>query len=286
MPDLRLRRFCSSRLSALLRALAVAVALAVIVSGCGGADARPRATGNPTAAAEPDASPEPGSDEPAADPGYQAPKVGQCYRLTPAQSRASVGSGRKVKCSHEHTTVVSYVAFVPKPVTPRTPLAKRQALGKRLCEPAYRRYVGGTLADRATSILTWTLFTPGQAQLKRGARWVRCDVLARSGDQLIPLPEGESPLEQGVPEPLRICQEESGADVSCSRPHAFRVVAVYQAAGKAYPSPAYTRVARARCKELTSKDGGYWQPPSRSGWQTGDHFIRCLSSANAATPLG
>ncbi len=210
--------------------------------------------------------------------------MGQCYRLERAQSRASVVSSRKVKCSGKHTTVVSYVGYVPKPVTPRTPLAKRKALGKKLCEPAYRRYAGGTLADRATSILTWTLFTPGQAQLKRGARWVRCDVLARSGDQLMPLPEGKSPLEQGVPEELRICQDETGADVSCARPHAFRVEAVYQAAG-AYPaSPAYTPVARTRCKELMKKFGGYWQPPSRDGWKAGDRFVRCLSMTTAATP--
>jgi Septum formation len=266
------------------RGLALAVALALLVAGCGGSDEKPKASAKGSAAAEPTT--EPGSDEPAADPGYQAPEVGQCYHLTPAQSRASVVSRAKVKCSSKHTTVVSYVGYVKKPVTPRTPLAKRQALGKRLCEPAYRRYAGGTLADRATSILTWTLFTPGQSQLKRGARWVRCDVLARSGGQLIPLPEGDSPLENGVPDQLRVCQNVAGIDVSCSQPHAFRVEAVYQAAGKAYPAaPAYTRVARTRCKELMNKFGGYWQPPSRSGWKSGDHFIRCLS-AKTPTPAG
>ena len=35
------------------------------------------------------------------------------------------------------------------------------------------------------SILTWTLFTPGQDELERGARWVRCDVVARSGNKLV-----------------------------------------------------------------------------------------------------
>ena len=58
----------------------------------------------------------------------------------------------------------------------------RRAIGKRLCEPAYRKLAGGTVADRATSLLTWTLFTPSSDQLERGARWVRCDVLARSGE--------------------------------------------------------------------------------------------------------
>jgi hypothetical protein len=147
-----------------------------------------------------------------------------------------------------------------------------------LCAPAYRKLVGGTLADRATSILTWTLFTPAQAQLERGARWVRCDVLARSGKGLSPLPAGQPLLRLGVPEQLRVCQNEEGIDVSCSRPHAFRVDAVYRAFGDAYPDlEAYTATARSRCQELTGKPGGFWQPPSRAGWRSGDRFVRCLS---------
>ncbi len=148
-----------------------------------------------------------------------------------------------------------------------------------MCEPAYRKLAGGTVSDRATSLLTWTLFTPSQAQLERGARWVRCDVLARSGDQLVPLPDAKPLLAKGVPESLRVCQTETGADVSCSRPHAFRVEAVYAASGSAYPdAAAYTAAARARCQQLMG-DGGYWQPPSRAGWKAGDQFIRCLSRA-------
>ena len=69
-----------------------------------------------------------------------------------------------------------------------------------------------------------------------------------------------------------------GLDISCSLPYAFRVVAVYQVVGNAYPNPIrYTPVARNRCKELMGAFGGFWQPPSVSGWQAGDRFIRCLS---------
>ena len=107
---------------------------------------------------------------------------------------------------------------------------------------------------------------------------MRCDVLARSGNRLVPLPDAKPLLAKGVPESLRVCQSETGADVSCSRPHVFRVEAVYAAAGSAYPdADGYTAAARTRCKELTDGDGGYWQPPSRAGWRSGDHFVRCLS---------
>ncbi len=276
-PSEWLGRSTATRVPLLLRGLAAALVLALLVTGCGGADDPPKTDDPSTSTDESD--PEDAEDaEPAPDPGYQAAKIGQCYRMTGAQSRASVATGRLVSCAKEHTSVVAHVGYVPRAVTPKTPLTRRRALGARVCEPAYRRVVGGTLADRATSILTWTLFTPGQDQLERGARWIRCDVIARSGNQLVELPPGQPLLKQGVPEPLRVCQNAAGADVSCARPHSFRVVAVYRAAGAAYPdATAYTPTARSRCKELMGVFGGFWQPPSPQGWAAGDRFIRCQS---------
>jgi hypothetical protein len=258
------------------RGLVVALAVVLLATGCGG-DAgkgggdKSSSTDKGSSDAEPD-------DEPAPDPGFEAAKVGECHRMTPPQSRASVSTSPPVSCKGNHNTVVAYVGFLPRAITPKTPLVQRRSLGKRFCEPAYRKVVGGTLTDRATSILTWTLFTPGQAQLERGARWVRCDVLARSGNQLVPLPPGQPLLQSGVPEQLRICQDTAGVDISCARPHAYRVEGVYRVVGDDYPvAPAYTLVARGRCQELTGKVGGFWQPPSRAGWQAGDRFIRCLA---------
>jgi hypothetical protein len=286
MPFPRLRRTPPMRPDVLLRTLSVLLASALLLTACGGTKDKAPESGKAPSKAGSSASAKPGDDAPAPDPGFGIAKVGQCYRLTPAQSRASVAGGAPVACRTQHDAVVAYVGYLPKAVTPATPLAQRKALGQRVCEPAYRKLAGGTLADRATSILTWTLFTPGQAQLQRGARWVRCDVVARSGSQLVPLPATQPLLGSGVPEQLRVCQNAAGIDISCARPHAFRVEAVYQAAGNAYPAaPAYTPTARARCQELTKKFGGYWQPPSRAGWQSGDRFVRCLSN-QATAPVG
>jgi hypothetical protein len=276
MPAHRDRRTPAAR-HRLWRALALALVVALLVTGCGGKD-EPKAKEKDSAAAEEPGASQNADEEPAPDPGYGAPEAGRCYRLSTAQSLAPVTGGSWVNCSKKHTTVVARVGYLPKAVTAKTPLAKRRAIGKRLCEPAYRKLAGGTVADRATSLLTWTLFTPARNQLERGARWVRCDVLARSGDQLVSLPDAKPLLKKGVPESLRVCQTATGADVSCSRTHVFRVEAVYPAPPRAYPDPGrYTAAARSRCKELTGKGGGYWQPPSRAGWRSGDRFVRCLS---------
>jgi hypothetical protein len=254
---------------------ALGLALALSLSGCGGKDDK-KPSDKPSSSRSSSA-----GGEPAPDPGYGAPKVGQCHKMTAAQSFASVDRSKTVKCSELHTSVVTYVGYLPKPVTPATPVAQRRALGKKRCQPAYQRTVGGTLADRATSILTWTLFTPDQSQLEHGARWVRCDVVARSGTKLVPLLPSPM-LAAGVPEAMRICQSDAGIDVSCSQPHAFRVEAVFRAVGNTYPdTTTYTKVARARCKQLVGSYGGFWQPPSQEGWAAGDRFIRCLSTKPA-----
>ena len=261
----------------LRRAPLLALVLVLLVTGCGGTDEPGGTKDKGPGTARSSAAPV--KKDPPPDPGFGAPQVGQCYLIFARQSKASVATGRRVGCEKRHTTVVAFVGLRPRPVTPKTPVANRRRLGERVCEPAYRKAVGGTLADRATSILTWTLYTPTQAQLKRGARWVRCDVLARGGTKLVPLPAALPLLAAGIPEQLRICQTEAGVDISCSLPHAYRVEAVYPAVGDAYPdTAAYTPQARQRCQQLTNKAGGFWQAPSKQGWRAGDRFIRCLTA--------
>lgn len=261
---------------------ALVLALVVALATACGAGSAPKKSGasptpHPTAGAATSASaPRQQGSAPAPDPGYQAPVVGSCHAMGWAESVASVATSRSVRCKGPHTSVVAYVGYVRRPVTPTTPLEQRRKLAAKVCEPAFRHVVGGTSLDRASSVLTWAFFTPGQAELVRGARWVRCDVVARSGTELIGLPSTEPLLKGGLPEGLRICEDRSGADVSCARPHAYRVAAVFSALGRAFPGAAFTVSARARCRQLTKTFGGFWQPPSREGWAAGDRTIRCL----------
>jgi hypothetical protein len=276
----------------------------LVVGGCGGqgsSAARPRtpgsATGGPSGTATIDASivPPGGSASasstpravPTPDPGFGMPSIGQCSQMTELQSRASVAApGTRATCRKPHSTTVVYAGYTRRPLTPLTPVATRRTVARRVCEPAYRAFVGGTAADRATSILTWTMFTPGQAQLVRGARWVRCDVLARSGTTLVPLPDVTPLLRSGVPEQLRVCQSEQGQDVSCAVPHAYRVEAVFPATGPTYPGTT-SALVRDRCRQLMGAYGGFFQLPSRLGWEAGDRYVRCLGPVQppaATTP--
>jgi hypothetical protein len=259
------------------RLLALSLVLLVLVTGCGG-HGKAAANGRATPSSSPSS-----SAGPALDPGAGVPKVGQCFRMTASQARASVAAPARVSCKAPHTSVVAFVGYVAKAVTPLTPVAQRRAVGKKVCEPAFRALVGGTVLDRAQSLLTWTLFTPGQRQLARGARWVRCDVLARSGDDLVPLPTTTPVLAKGVPENLRVCQTKADVDVSCAAPHVYRVAGVFLAPGTTYPGVS-TEEARARCHDLTQTFGGFFQVPSQEGWNAGDKFVRCLTGQQPTAP--
>jgi hypothetical protein len=252
------------------RLLAVLVVLLAVLAGCGGHSSKGSKGGSPSS--NPSAST---SDKPALDPGSGVAKVGQCFRMTAAQTMASVAAAARVSCRKPHTTVVAYVGYVPQAITPVTSLATRRALATKVCAPAFRALAGGTLADRAQSILTWTFFTPGQTELRRGARWVRCDVVARSGNDLAQLPAVTPFLAHGVPEPLRVCETQTGVEVSCARAHAFRVAGVFRAPGATYPGVS-TQIARDRCHQLLQGYGGFFQLPSRQGWTSDDRFVRCL----------
>jgi len=258
-----------------LALVALLVLLSGLVAACGGS------THHGAAHTSPSSSPST-SDHPALDPGFGVAKVGQCFAMTPAQSVASVAAGRRVSCRQPHTSVVAFVGYVAQPITPATSVAERRAAGQKVCQPAYQALAGGTLLDRAQSLLTWTLFTPGASQLEHGARWVRCDVLARSGNALVPLPATTPVLAKGVPESLRVCLTRSLVDVTCSGPHAYRVAAVFQAPGTTYPGIS-TQQARLRCRQLTRATGGYFQLPAQAGWTAGDRFVRCLSGPPPAS---
>ena len=185
-------------------------------------------------------------------PASGAAQVGNCTRMTSAQSgpRSRRRAGVAAAAGTPPSSPTS--ASCRRPVSAATPVARRDALGQQLCAPAYRQLVGGTLADRATSLLTWTLFTPGEHELERGARWVRCDVVARSGDKLVPLPPGRPLLAQGGARAAAHLPDHSTAPTSPA-PSRTPSGSRRSSAPPARPIPdasTYTATARDRCQQL------------------------------------
>ena len=124
------------------RLLAVLVVLLALLAGCGGHSDKASKGSSPSSSPSPST-----SDEPALDPGSGVAKVGQCFRMTAAQTMASVAAPARVNCRRPHTTVVAYVGYVapgdhpghpaghparagPQGVRPRVPGARRRDPGR------------------------------------------------------------------------------------------------------------------------------------------------------------
>ena len=247
MPAHRHRLTHVARAPRLARALALALVVALLVAGCGGKDEEPKASKkDAAAAAEPSAS-ESAAEEAAPDPGYGAPQVGRCYRLSPAETLAPVTSSRRVSCGKKHTTVIAHVGYREEGRHRQDPTGEaardRQADLRPGVPEAGRRHGPrpGDLAAHLDPVHPLAATSSSAAPAGCVATSSRA-----AASQLVALPGPQATARARACRSHCACaRPTTGADVSCSRPHAFRVEAVYAAPGGAYPDPArYTAAAR------------------------------------------
>ena len=160
------------------------------------------------------------------------------------------------------------------------------------CDRRFARHVGGGRNVRVLSRLQPVWFVPTPAELSRGARWYRCDVIGFAGaDELARLPDGTAGvLEQ--PDSLEtygLCSTATpnlpgDYQVMCGRRHAWQAFAVIRLRGAEGQWPSRKRLAAARreCKTRARAHQGYplewtygWQPPTREQWHEGRHWGYC-----------
>ena len=158
----------------------------------------------------PDAAHEPDGDDPAARPRLRDAQGGA---VLPDDGRAVAGLAWPQPAGQlpsEHTTVVGLRRLRRPRPSPRGLRWPRAAPWRRrsASPPTSRWSAAPWPTGRVDPDLDAVHSGPGQ--LERGARWVRCDVLARSGDQLVALPDRQPLLRQGVPEQLRDLPEPGG----------------------------------------------------------------------------
>lgn len=257
-----------------LQPLVVALLCALLLSGCSVTGSKSGSESKPGGGGGADTNT---PSKPRKLATFEIPTVGECHQVTPAQNAAAVDPSSAVPCTGPHNARVVLASVTPVALAPEAPAADRITQAAGACSVAFNKAVGGDPAARSMSLFDWVVHTPSADQIARGARWVRCDVVARSGDNLIPLPTAVPFLGASIPQAYRICQTRNFSDVSCAGPHAYRLQGVFRAPGNTYPAGReFLRLARDKCFALSGKYGSLWQPPSRQGWQAGDRFVRCL----------
>ncbi|MBS2936297.1 septum formation family protein [Nocardioides sp. J2M5] len=213
----------------------------------------------------------------AADPAFGAPAVGQCSAITAPEIQLPTYSGAPVDCAGEHTSQVIAVGQMPADLGYEDKGLARFAL--ETCYPAQKQVLGTKLPGVRLTAYDLAYFAPTAEQQAAGARWLRCDLVLRSDDVLLPLPAkldlGRKPYAKGVSRCL------AGRDFHvtvCSDKHTFRATAALKVKGNAYRSKkAWTKLGTERCRAVTRSRTYRFSWPSKVSWKVGDRSLVCYT---------
>lgn len=223
------------------------------------------------------------SAPPPPDPLAGAPAPRSCFNLSGSQTQALTNASTPVDCYSRHTTLTYYVGLFPA-----DSLAPIRSVARRGCRRNVRTQLDLTPQQLRSSVLDLVWFQPSTTQWSAGARWYRCDLLARnpSGDSLKRLPDGSSPFTDGIPDNLFRCirdNDGSAVQVTCDRPHDYRWAGSFPAKGRPYPKNEETALALADgpCSRLTGTRDWYVTWPSRTAWAQGERQLDCFKQTSS-----
>jgi tetratricopeptide (TPR) repeat protein len=247
-------------------------------------------TSSPATVTEPTPS-GPTTNEPGAPPpvGLADPKIGRCRQLAKQDIAKAANASAEVDCSEEHTAVTFAVGSFSSRASDAIPTATELAQRARaVCRDEYFKFLGGTEQNAIQSLFGLAWFRPPDAAWQRGARWLRCDVVAQTSVAPLPLPSrAEGLLVNGVPDEWSLCRSgdtfASADKVRCTDSHNWKAVgAVSMSADQKEPYPDKKELeprAIEACDKLQAEsavDVRYQSSyPPRGLWDAGLQYATC-----------
>lgn len=263
-------------------AIALVCGLLMLVAGCGDDESPSQLD----AAMGPSATP----PAPVLDPLAGAPTAGSCYAMSQAQSVAQTNTSKPVSdCYESHNAATYHVGLFPKNTTSSDP-----AKVKRVCQNQLAKATGLTQGQLLGSVLEWIWFEPTTTQWSAGARWFRCDMVARKDNRLALLPETdylEGAFSDGMPDKYARCirtgpdkdgdGEPDAIYVTCEKKHEYRWAGFHKIPGKKYPGDAKLNdIAQAQCPGIAGT-GNWWATwPLKGWWDEGEHRMSCYKNTS------
>ncbi|QSR32969.1 hypothetical protein CFI00_21190 [Nocardioides sp. S5] len=218
-----------------------------------------------------------GQSATAADPLFQAPVVGQCFDMDSAELASAAYTEAPVDCAGTHTSTTIAVAVLPEGLAYESRALARFAL--ETCVPVQRKVLGTSIRGLRLTAYTLGYFGPTPEQQAAGARWLRCDLVLGSADDLQPLPAkldvGSYPFKKSVSR----CLAGRDFDVTvCSAKHTYRATAAITVKADRFPSEkAWKRIGTQRCRTAVTSRTYRFGWPSKVAWKAGDHTLLCYS---------
>ena len=217
-----------------------------------------------------------------------------CYRLTAVEAQRPTNSADPLPCTRPHTAQTYHVGVIPKPIVggQRVDTAAIADYVTPRCDNRFVAHVGGAPDTRVLSRLQPVWFVPTPAQLDRGARWFRCDVVgvaAADGLARLPVTTADMLDDPSSLDRYGLCStaapnRPSDRQVMCGRVHSWRAFAIIRlhTDGSRWPPSVRLAAARQDCKARARAYQGYplrwrygWQRPTRAQWQEGRHWGYC-----------
>lgn len=247
--------------------VALVAALLVLLAGC--TDDSPGTTAYVGAPATTGAAQEP-------DPLAGVPSLGLCYAMTRSAAAAVTNEGPDVDCSEPHTSMTYYVGQFEAGSDVSDP-----AVATRGCRENLAEGVGLSADEARSSVLTYIWFEPSTEQWSAGARWFRCDVIARQDNGLFKdLPQATPFFPDGVPDDYFRCMRERGGEgiaVTCDKAHGYRWAGSFEGQGKKLPRRAnLLEQADQRCFAITGTRTWWVTWPGPDQWAGGDREMDCF----------
>jgi hypothetical protein len=207
--------------------------------------------------------------QPAARANYHVPKPGSCHLYSRKQAFGSSAPGTSVPCTEKHTTVTVAVRRLTGAVDWNNKLALQDKIGPK-CERAKAEALGGNDKLRSMTAYEFVWFRPSRTEIKRGAKWLRCDLVLAGGKRLMPL---RTDLKlTALTDAVARCYGD-GLTV-CARPHGLRAVGAFRLSG-AHPDDQRARAAARRgCPRFVNGKFAYtW--PALYAWKAGSRAMVC-----------
>ena len=207
-----------------------------------------------------------GSDaDPAQVDAVEAPEVGACRRLQPADVSRPSNATATVPCSEPHTAQTYAVGQLPASFDDAAYDARELgAWAYGTCSKKLERFLGADESLVMRTIVSWAWFRPSQKAWDAGARWYRCDVVG-GGDQskeYVDLPADAHGLLLGKEDDdWMVCasgQTVAGSvKIPCSQPHDWRAVTTIVLGEKGDPYPG-DRLVEVKTRDFCSDSVGAW----------------------------
>lgn len=241
----------------------------------------------------------PSNADPAQVDAMEAPELGSCRVLTPADVEQPSNATKTVDCAERHTAETFDVGELPDELNDVD--YESEELGAFAYETCGDRFESFLSADESVvmrTVVSWAWFRPSEKAWEDGARWYRCDIVG-GGEQskrFVELPETARGLLEGKPkDKWLVCVNgdsvQSAPKIPCTEPHTWRAVTTIKVGQPSDPYPG-DRLVEVTTRDYCSDSVGAWlgYPPEydfgytwfRKGeWDAGNRRSVCWAKTSA-----